>query len=232
MIIEKYIKQTSGFTFIELIVVISIISLLSVNSIFYFNDFIWKQELSYDISQLESNINDLDLEIKNQKSFDYSLYFEKGSYWYTISQNNIWNDIKQEITFDTITWSGMINLSPALIDIWEIKIYKWHKKIQQFIQNWSESIDIKVDDTMEILWTFSWSTLNSLRLAFFDIDKETEIKNTFILDILDKNLVSQNSLTIENISWSKIYNWNNTTLEKPIYIVFEKNWIESTLELN
>jgi prepilin-type N-terminal cleavage/methylation domain-containing protein len=232
MIWKKYINLKSGFTFVELIVVISIISLLSVNSVFYFNDFIWKQELSYDISKLESTIKDLDADVKNQKSFDYNLNFKKNSYWYYISQNSIWNDIKQEVTFDTISWVGIINLNPSSIEIWEIKVYKWHKKIEQITKNWSENINIQINDTIHVLWTLSWSTLNKLSLSYFDVDKESETKNTFIIDILDKNMVSQNSLTIQNISWNKVYNWNLPILETPVYIIFEKNWIESTLELN
>ena len=164
MIWKKYINLKSGFTFVELIVVISIISLLSVNSVFYFNDFIWKQELSYDISKLESTIKDLDADVKNQKSFDYNLNFKKNSYWYYISQNSIWNNIKQEVTFDTTSWISTINLNPSSLEIWEIKLYQWHKKIEQITKNWSENINIQINDTIHVLWTLSWSTLNKLSL--------------------------------------------------------------------
>jgi len=232
MIWKKYINLKSGFTFIELIIVISIISLISVNSIFYFNDFIWKQELSYDISQFKNVISELDADIKNQKSFDYNINFKKNNYWYAISQNTMWNDIKQEVIFDTVSWTGIINLNPSSVEIWEVTVYKWHKKMEQFTKNGSDTINIQVDDTIHLLWTLSWSILNKLSLSYFDVNKETETKNTFILDILDKNMVSQNSLTIQNISWKKVYNWDLPIIETPVYIIFEKNWIESILELN
>lgn len=232
MIWNTHINCNSGFTFVEIIVVITIIALLSVNSVFYFNDFIWKQELSYDISQLESNIIDLDADIKNQKSFDYSLYFNKNSYWYSISQNSIWNNIKQNVIFDTITWIAKINLIPSSIEIWEIVIYKWHKKIQQLTRNWSEDLDIQIEDTIHVLWSLSGSTLNKLTLQYFDLDKESELKNTYILDIIDSNDTSYDSLKIENISGNKKYLSGSQLMTPPIEIFFEKNWIESILELN
>lgn len=232
MIWKKHINRKSGFTFVEIIVVVSIIAIISVNSVFYFHDFIWKQELSYDISQLETIINNLDTDVKNQKSFDYNLNFKKNSYWYSISQNSIWNNVKQEVTFDTILWTSLINLNPSSSEIWEIKIYEWYKKIEQLTKNWSENINIQVDDTIHILWTLSWSTLNKLSLSYFDVNKEAETKSTFVLDIRDFSNISYNSLKIQNISGNKEYFFENSKLIAPVKIYFEKNWIESILELN
>lgn len=232
MILIKDISHKSGFTLVELIVVISLIAIMSINSVFYFNDFIWKQELSYDLSQLENVINDLDKEINSQESFDYTLYFEKDSYGYSISQDTIWSDTLQQITFDTTTETWNVILIPSSWEIWEIKIYDWDKKINQLTKNWSESLELDIINDTSIISTLSWSTLNNLSLSYFDVDKETEIKNTFILDILDKDMSSHTELTIQNISWNKVYYSSTQTLESPIYVIFEKNWIESQLEFN
>ena len=232
MIVKKNMSWKLGFTFIELIVVMSIIALLSVNSVFYFHDFIWKQELSYDISQLDSLINTLDTNIKKQKSFDYTLTFDKNSYWYSVSQNTIWNNISQNATFDTVSWTGIINLTPSSTEIWEVKVYKWLKKIEHLTKNWSSSIEVKVEDTTHILWTLSWSTLNKITLWYFDTNTNAELNHTLIVDIKDITETSYDSINIRNISGNKMYLFGTTKITPPIFITFEKNWIESILELN
>lgn len=224
--------KNKAFTFVEIIVSITIISLISVSWVFYFNDFIWKQDMSIHINNFENTIQELNYNIKQHKIFDYKLHFKKNTSWYTISQNNIWVDYYQEFSFDTINNNWTINIIPSTADIWEIKIYKWKKKTDEITKNWSELVNFNIDDNITIVWTLSWSTLNTLNFIYFDNMNWKIDKNLLILDILDNISISQNSLTIQNINWNKQYYNNWLLLNKPITIIFEKNWIEDKLVLN
>lgn len=225
MIIKK------AFTFIEIIVTITIISLISISGTFYFHDFIWKQELVIYMDKFNSTYKELNNEVKIQKIFDYTLNIQRHSYWYTVSKNNIWVQNIQVAIFDTQNNSWSISLKPVVNNIWEIKFYKGIKKIEQITKNGLDIVTFNVDDFSTIQSSLSWSTLNTLSFYYLNNLDPWE-KDVYILDIIDSNNISQNSLTIENINWKKTFYNNLTPLNSPIYILFEKNWIEDRLILN
>ena len=223
--------RKKAFTFIEIIVSITIISLISISGTFYFHDFIWKQELVVCIDAFNSTYKELNNDVKTQKIFDYKLDIQRNSYGYTVSKNNIWLENIQVPTFDTKNNSWSIYLNPADTNIWEIKFYKDLKKIEQITKNWSDNITFNIDDFSTIQSSLSWSPLNTLIFYYLNFLAPLE-KDVYILDIIDNNGLSQDSLTIENINWKKIFYNNLIPLDSPIYLLFEKNWIEDRLILN
>jgi hypothetical protein len=224
-------KNIKGFTFIELVVSITIITLIWTSWMFYFHDFIWKQELSTHIRSFKKVISELDYKIKKQEIFDYSIQLNKSTYWYTVSQNNIGSDYIQEAIFDTLNNSWSINIIQDTSDIWEIKVYQWIKKIEQLTRNWWDTINLELNKNTFINSSLSWSKLNSLSFNYFL--NNNEVKSFNILDILDSNMNSYNSLEIKNISWDKTYSHNSSQINNlPIIILFEQNWIEDRLEIN
>lgn len=227
----NYLK---AFTFVEIIVSITIISLISVSWIFYFNDFIGKQEIWIHIQSFKSTINNLDYKIKKQDIFDYNIFINKNSYWYTISENNIWTDYVQNIEFDTLNNSGSISINPADGEIWELKIYSNNKKSEQVTRNWTDTININIDKETRIQSSLSWSTLNTLTLKYYNEQDWNQSKELYILDILDSTWTnSYDSLHIRNINGKKSYYDNLLQINNlPIIILFEQNWIEDKLELN
>jgi hypothetical protein len=224
--------KNTAFTFVEIIVSITIISLISASWVFYFHDFIWKQEISVHINEFQNKISQLNNDVKKHNIFDYVITFDKNSHWYIISENNIWTDYLQDVQFDTINNNWNISIVPSISDIWEIKIYSWNKKIDQITRNWADIIKLDINKDTRINWVLSWSTLNTLSFNYFNNIDYSQTKNIYILDILDSSMVSYNSLSIENINWKIKYLNNSTELIKPMIILFEKNWIEDRLELN
>ncbi len=222
----------TAFTLVEIIVSITIIALISASWVFYFHDFIWKQEIAIHINDFQNNISKLNNDVKNHNIFDYVINFDKNSHWYTISKNNIWSDYLQNVQFDTINNNWSVSILPSINNIWEIKIYSWNKKIDQVTRNWTDIINIDIDKDTIINWFLSWSTLNTVSFNFLNNIDYSKTKNIYILDILDSSMVSYNSLSIENINWKIKYLNNSTELTKPMIILFEKNWIEDRLELN
>lgn len=223
-------QNIKAFTFVELIVTITIISLISFSWVFYFHDFIWKQEINIHINSLENTIKELNNNVRKHEIFDYTIVLDKNSSWYTVTKNNVWINNHLETSFDTINNNWTLLLNPPNWDIWELKIYKAHKKINQLTKNWSDTINIILEDDTTIISTLSWSKLNTVSFQYLnplDIND-----NIVILDILDSMMNSYNSLEIENKNWKIKYLDNSNELSTPIIILFEKNWIENKLELN
>ena len=223
-------NKTKAFTFIELIVSVTIMAIIWTSGMFYFHEFIWKKELLTHLNSFENVIWDLDYQVKKQNIFDYQLKLEKNTFWYTISQNNIWTDFTQEAIFDSLNNSWSINITENSNEIWELKVYQWWKKIEQLTRNWSDNISIELEENTTITSSLSWSKLNTLSFIYFTQEKDD---NFVILDILDNNMTSYDSLTIRNISGKKSYLYESSQINNlPIILLFEQNWIEERLELN
>jgi prepilin-type N-terminal cleavage/methylation domain-containing protein len=223
-------NKTKAFTFIELIVSVTIMAIIWTSGMFYFHEFIWKKELLTHLNSFENVIWDLDYQVKKQNIFDYQLKLEKNTIWYTISQNNIWTDFTQEAVFDSLNNSWSINIIEDSNEIWELKVYQWWKKIEQLTRNWSDNISIELEENTTITSSLSWSRLNTLSFNYFTQDEDD---NFVILDILDNNMTSYDSLTIRNISGKKSYLDESSQINNlPIILLFEQNWIEERLELN
>jgi prepilin-type N-terminal cleavage/methylation domain-containing protein len=63
-----------AFTFIEIMVVISIISIVSFTSVFYFNDFIDSQEIKGILHNFSSQVELFDAETEQGKIYDYEVF--------------------------------------------------------------------------------------------------------------------------------------------------------------
>ncbi|MCP4522734.1 MAG: prepilin-type N-terminal cleavage/methylation domain-containing protein [Candidatus Gracilibacteria bacterium] len=226
-------NTNKAFTFIEILVVITIISIISINSSLYFFDFIGKKELSYDISKFEDEIQQLDYQVKNQEIFDYKISLSNESLGYKIDKNNIGNGNTQQVIFNPENKYATIELEPKGDSPWELKIYQEHKKILQTVLNGQDSYTIDIKKNSHIHSSFSGNILNNTTLGYFESDNRNPEKLTQIINITDNNNTSTNSLTIENIAGKKqYYDTSNTfLLVSPITITFEKTGTENTLLL-
>lgn len=223
-----------AFTFVEIIVCISIISLIWASWTFYFHDFIWKKELSIFIDDFNNQYNNLNQEVRTQTIFDYKLEIDKNAYWYIISKNNIWLETIQVADFDTQNNSVDISLYPQDNSDWELIIYEWWKKTQEKTSNWNISVEFNTEQDSSIRSTFSWSTLNTLDIVYLN-NTEPLAQEVYLLDILDNNSYSHDSLIIKNISWKKSFYSDVNEANKingPITLIFDKHWIEDKLIIN
>lgn len=228
-------NKVKAFTLIEILISITIVSIISVVSLNWFLNFLEENTLKLKTSKILNNIESLDKKVENKEIFDYKVVFDKNytNSSYIIYENIAWEDIRQEIK----SISSYINpeirviLSWTWWSNWYANVYKEHKiNIAQNIVNQEYGISFQDWYDYSIYWTLSWTTnkvLNNIKLKQID-KQENEI---LISQIRENKLWSDiHNLTIKNINWKKqLTNSWNTISEA--YIYFDKNWVESFIKI-
>jgi prepilin-type N-terminal cleavage/methylation domain-containing protein len=228
-----------AFTLIELIVVISIITITSASWVFYFLDYVKNQEITQKIKLIENNINQIDKDIKKYEIFDYEMFFNTSnlSLWYITYLNNFDIPYKQTLILDTITWSWNISIPWEVSLTWTLKLYKKQKLFlnKQITYNESMDFDFNTDSYYKIKSTLSWETLNDININYFWEDNINPEKNNniYLTKIEDeyKNII--NELIVKNIWWNKtFFSWALELNDNEIYLYFENNWIEKFIKIS
>lgn len=220
-------KNTLGFSLIEILVVVLLITIVSTTWMYYFQDFLQKQESNIHIQSLDQKIELLDKKVKSKTIYDYSLTLENN---YIKVSENIYG-LDNIITFQRNSEnSWYFSLSPIEENnIFQYIILKNWKKIEENNIPWDGNISVNISDwDIQISWKL-WNTiLNNSGFSYLDENKFLKI-----YDIVDNNNESTQSLIIQNISWLKKYkNWQNgNILDTPIEIFFEYKWFQNTLIL-
>ncbi len=232
-------KILKAFTYIELIVVITIITLLSSTWVFYFNDFVKNQELTLKVNTIEEEFKDLDKKIKNNEIFDYETQLSTSTWskWYVYYINNFDILYNQKIDFDSINWSGTLSTNWNNSLTWSLKLYKKHKLYTSAVRQWDTNQDFSLIDEpfYKIVWTLSWEVLNDIYVNYFDEDNIFPEKNNLLIlqsinTKTDKTWTGINNIVIKNIWWTKsiIWDWNNYN---ELYLFFENNWKEKFIRI-
>ncbi len=222
-----------AFTLIEILVSISIVSIISVVTLNWFLNFLEENTIKLKTSQIINKIEELDRKIKNKEIFDYEVKFDKNisNSSYIVHENIAWEDITQEIS--------QINNNIAKLEIywnpwneWKINIYKDHKiNVATTVWTNSYNFDNEVWYDYKISWSLSWAinkTLNNLELKKID-KEESEIIITKITETIWWSDI--NKIEIKNI-WGKKYLTSSWSDISEAFIYFEKNWAESFININ
>ncbi len=229
-----------AFTLVELIVVISIMTLITTSTVFYFVDFVKNKELTQKIKIIENQLIDLDKDIKNYKIYDYeiNLNINTLSWWYITYLNNFDIDYKQTISLNTSNWSWTISISwTATSWTWLLKLYKKQKLFfTKEISNTS-SFDFLFNtvENYKIASTLSWEILNNININYFTKDNLYPERNNNINLIKintkeDKTWTAISELIITNVWWNKkITDW--TSEYDDIFLFFENNWVEKFIKI-
>ncbi len=222
-----------AFTLIEILVSITIISIVSIVTLNWFLNFLEENTIKLKTSDILNNIESLDKKIENKEIFDYEVIFDKNltNSWYIIYENIAWEEIKQEI--DNINNSNEIKISIkwSTWNNWYANVYKEHKiSIAKKVNSTDYDFDLENWYDYSIYWTLSWTTnkiLNNIKVK--QIDKEED--EIIITKISDNEWWDNiNNVTIKNINWNKnLTNSWNTIWE--VFIYFEKNWIQSFIKI-
>lgn len=216
-------KNKKWFSFIEIIIVCSILSITAVSWSYYFNNFLQKQEVNIYTNNLEQHIKKLDNLVKNNEIYDYQIQLFD---WYiSILKNTSWTQKYLQFTETQNGWNYSIeNGLPE--DIINYKLYKWIKKIEDWNISWDSTIFIKKWNNYKLEAQIENKNINSAEIFVFDENKQIKIYS-----IIDNNNIQTNSLIIENYWWNKSFkNWqNNTILDTPIKITFDLHGYENTL---
>lgn len=178
-------KINKAFTLIELIIVISIITLLSSSSVFYFFDFVENKKINEMLLLIEDDFQELDKKVKNYEIFDYEIILDTESWSkYYISNINTFDSKKQELEItDNSSWSWIIKTIPASWS-WIIKIYKKHKLtfVDQINRTTNFEYNFLESPKYKIVWSLSWEILNNIELNYFsenNINKKSNEKLIF-----------------------------------------------------
>lgn len=221
-------KNNLWFTFVELLVVVAIIAIISIAWVFNFISNQSEINFSNDLDKINDLIIEYDNEIWNEIT-DYEITFFTWASFFVVWENNSYKDYLQNITFNSYTWTITNNSNTWWY--FKVDIYKWDKLEQSQILNSSWSVDYS--------FTWSWDfkirsyldglELNTLKIkSFWDYDLWQEIYLNNInyswgnlWEVKLKNNLSDNKI---------IFNW--TDEYENIKLTFEKDWIEKTLEIN
>lgn len=214
-------KNNLWFTFIEILVVISILAIVSAFSISSFNKGFERQSLKSEINIFADTIKNLDNEIWVSIT-DYNIYLLTGSYYYYYT-NNLYKNTIQYISFTSMsgtsfTWT--IQTNDTVKTDMDLQIYFNTKKINA----------TSVSSTGAFLYNIStkWKyefrsfigelSLNPISLEFFsktDIKKPidvTSIKddlwNTYTWVILKNNLWKKTFTTMTGMIINQKLNIN------------------------
>lgn len=232
--------KRKGFTYIELLVVITIITFLSASWTYYFNDFIKNKELEQKIITIENDFQELENKIKDYSIYDYEIILNTSSWWlwYISYVNNFDLPYNQYINFNSNTWSWSLWTNWNSSQQWNLKIYK---NIKLYISTIIQSdtfynYDFNDDQFYKIIWTLSWETLNEINIKYFTENNfKQEDNNIFKLTEIntksDKSGTNITNLSIKNIWWNKTINWDWNDINE-VYLFFEYNWKQDFININ
>lgn len=209
-------KNNIWFTFIEIIVVVVILSIISWVSISSFYRSFEKQSLINEINLFSNLIRDYDKDLWNWIT-DYSFYISTWSfYYYTL--NNLYKPVTQSITFSSNTWT--IKTNDIIKNDLNLTIYFNDKKL----------------DTLSLssTWTYVYNVWNKWKYEFSSYISGT-LLNTIYVDYFTKTDIKKTiELTeIKDQSWN-IYTWviiKNNLSKNKVFTNFSWQIIDSNLEL-
>ena len=223
-----------AFTLIELLIVITIITILTASGVIYFFRQVSSMKLSSEIEKVVDIIDNFDSKINDKKILDYNFYFKKNSFWFTWSINNLWLDNFQVLNMNFETWTGIINSNSGTV----LKIYSWIKFQWDKVINssWKYSYNFLKNLHSKIVATLSWTNLNDLLIDYYSPynliqDNENKLELININSKSDKTWISYNFVEIKNLNWKKyiIPDWGSDIWK--IYLFFEKEWVEKFIEI-
>ncbi len=228
-------KEKKWFTLTELLVVISIMTIIWIWAFSSFWNFLEKYSLKNDISLVKQKIDFLDTKIKNNDLFDYRVVFKRWRNWFYYYENyNFW-DKKQDlknIDFKNWTWSFYI---PSWTSTWILfyNIYLDNKLVEKDILKAKKikEFNFKKHQKVFIKSFLNWERLDNINIIYFWEKKSIKKSNIILKDIkCSSSSINNNKLIIENIWWNKKFFYNSNNCSNP-ELIFEDNGEKINLKL-
>lgn len=246
-------KNKFAFTFVELLVVVAIISIIWVLSFWWFKWFLENYEDKMNLSKIYDFITEKNLEISNKKIFSYEMIFEKNKNYFTVFEGKNQDFLKYN-------WEKFIYENEEKKDL-ELFIYrneKLEKSFKIFVDNENlkeknKNLDCVKNSTKCDFYNINFEDLEKLNFSkkddkifylweknnFYKIKyKNNQNENIFYLNFFDFNLknISKTKEKIKNFEKIKLVNifWNKNFFDSKkeniwndIFLTFEKeNWKE------
>lgn len=211
MIFVNMWKNKKAFSFIEILVSVSILAIITASGTFYFLSSLGGNQAEQNVRFFENYFSDLDRQIKNHQLYTYKAKFLAGDY-FLVDKNNVFGK-HWKVVGDFIPETGEITFkhsSAALGFI--VREYVWEKFLSQ-----------KNSD-----YTFSMNGENEKTFVFFDGDeylneitvKQYSFHDEYILSLESTSCSTHDKLSRENKNNSIIYSCNNVPRTSAVYINF------------
>ncbi len=239
-ILNKVKKNRSkkAFTFIELLVSISIIAIIMTSSIIYFSNTTTKIYLNNNINEIKIWLDTLDKQVDKNFISDYEVTFSKGELGFQYLTNKSYSNYNMSIAFDFNNWNWTWTTNQTVPwTYWNYKIFQDNKFMRNWVIDATESFTGTFNNSgfYTFNWTMSGQVLNNVYLKYFAIDNISDnlskhIVLSWIYSDINKT-TSYNYLIIKNIAWNKSILWNWVTSIREVYIFFEVSWVESFIKI-
>lgn len=198
-------------------------------------------KIASEIEKVVDIVDNLNSEVETKKILDYSINIDQNTnklgFYYTV--NNLWLDYRQELNMDFETWTWILSINKVSAwDNYTFKIYSWIKFQWKNIIDATDSYEYNFLENInyKIVWTLSWTTLNSIYINYYSpdnlvIDNENKLELIWIYDNNNKTETNYDSVEIKNLNWKKyiIPDWWIDIWK--IYLFFEREWVEKFVEI-
>lgn len=235
-------KYSKAFSLVELIVVVSIISVVGFASVSNFWNFTDNNHLQEINSDFIKELNSLDRDVKLNKIFDYNLSLKSGNLYFLVSKNEQFSAYKTNLSLDnnTLSWTLSVSWRSSTWLIWTIDL--------SYINFANNSLDLDASSTysydfsnypyFSINSSLSGTSINSLDLKYFydkNYDLSTKQSQKVYLSAIntkqDKSWLSLASINIININNKKYIKTENWQIIDNVFIFFETWWKEISLNI-
>lgn len=219
-------KTTRGFTFVEMIVVVTIFVLMSSSWFFYFANYLWQKKIDTLWQQISLEIQDLDTQIIRKQISDYTVYFSLDfGYWYQV--NNTGEASAYILSSDFSTGSFIVwNTHSGAALPWTLKLYQWEKIHEQLLlpSDTPTTLELFSDDSYSLASYFSGSLTNSIGIKYFSeenlwTEEDTKLYLSQINSLADMTGTGYTQLKVENTGNGKKFTASWDTLES-VYLEF------------
>ncbi len=230
-------KNPRGFTFIELLIVVSIVSIIGVFSISSFWNFFKNQDNSAFLWKLNDVIDVLDFQVKKWEMTSYSLWFESWAQGIYVSKDFYKKDNALTLTafdFEVMSWS----ISWWTWE-WLLKSYYNSKFENWYYSSWTTKLSFSLTnpymvENIELYSSIDGKDVNSFEIILFNKDDSNIDKNIKVSYLSWWALF--NKIEIKNVLWKKQIYWYpeiGDSLELDDFeLWFERWWNEFNLALS
>lgn len=222
-------KNNLGFTFVEILVVVAILAIVSWVSISSFNKGFERQSFSSELNIFKNLITYFDKDIGTNLT-DYTIYLSTWSFYYYYT-NNLYKSTTQSISFSSFTWT--IKTNDIVKNDIDLSIYFNNKKVNtvSISSTWSYVYNVSNKWKYEFK-SYIWdSFLNSIFVEYFT---KTDIKKPIDLTtIIDWSWNTYTWVIIKNdLWWKKVFTtFSGQLINSDINLIFEGNSLKDTLKL-
>lgn len=239
---EKKLLNNKWFTLVELLVVITIISIITSTWVWYFGGFLDKQQLNSELLTFSDKIRELDYKVKRREIFDYKLNLSLHNSWsllYTYYENIYDTEFKQELKIDNFSWSWELTSNWWGLDIWQSNLYISDKLFREEFFTWTWKDLFMYDSYAKyyIGWYLSWEVINDITVNYFSETNLDRVKEDYLIlakitEYENQSGASYTWISIENINnkkYVKDHNW--VIINTDIYLFFERNSSDNFIKI-